>query len=116
MRLATERIRELARDKNLTLSELLQRAGVSRTAYYSLARKSSVVPRSLDALASALDMPVSGLLEELPPRVVAAQRICAEHPDASFENVWHVLTLLEANPIERLNRSLTRGRTTTAHR
>ena len=41
-----------------------------------------------------------------------ALAICAAKPQASFENVWHTLVLLELAPIERLNRSLIRGRAT----
>jgi hypothetical protein len=39
-----------------------------------------------------------------------ALKVCASDPRASFENVWHTLILLELDPIERLNRSLIRGR------
>lgn len=45
-----------------------------------------------------------------------AEAICQAHPEASFENVWHSLVLLELPPIERLNRSLTRGRAAAARR
>jgi hypothetical protein len=43
-------------------------------------------------------------------RLEEARQICAAEPDASFENVWHTLILLELSPIERLNRGLLRGR------
>jgi hypothetical protein len=36
--------------------------------------------------------------------------ICDAEPEASFENVWHALILLEDPPLDRLNRSLIRGR------
>ena len=52
----------------------------------------------------------------MPDMVARARRICAECPEASFENVWHTLALLEMEPIERLNRSLTRGRATAIRR
>jgi hypothetical protein len=45
-----------------------------------------------------------------------ALAICAAEPEASFENVWHALILLELAPIERLNRSLIRGRATAVQR
>jgi hypothetical protein len=41
-----------------------------------------------------------------------ALAICAAEPEASFENVWHALILLEMSPLERLDWSLTRGRGT----
>ena len=116
MRLATEKIRQLARHQGLSLSELLEKASVSRNAYYSLARRDSVLPRTLDSLARTLQVPQSELLEDVPDRVAAARQICAQNPEATFENVWHVLTLLEMNPTERLNRSLIRGRATPVQR
>jgi hypothetical protein len=45
-----------------------------------------------------------------------ALSICAADPAASFENVWHALVLLELPPLERLNRSLLRGRAVTVQR
>lgn len=45
-----------------------------------------------------------------------AQAICAAEPAASFENVWHALILLEDTPLDRLNRSLIRGRATPIQR
>ena len=45
-----------------------------------------------------------------------AKGICARHPRASFDNVWHTLCLLELTPEERLNRSLIRGRAATVQR
>ena len=43
-------------------------------------------------------------------RLERARAICEAEPDATFENVWHALILLEDDPRERLNRSLIRGR------
>jgi len=45
-----------------------------------------------------------------------ARAVCDAEPEASFENVWHALILLEAPPLDRLNRSLIRGRTATIQR
>jgi len=49
-------------------------------------------------------------------RLREAERICAAHPEAAFENVWHTLILLELPPLERLNRGLMRGRALTVQR
>jgi hypothetical protein len=49
-------------------------------------------------------------------RLREAQAICAAEPEASFENVWHTLVLLDDPPVERLNRSLIRGRAIAVHR
>jgi len=95
---------------------------VSRTAYYALARKDSVIPRSVRAIASELGVPLSAVLEEpsaleLRTRALLerAQRVLSRNPSASFENVWHTLVLLEEPPIDRLRRSLLRGRAGDIH-
>ena len=49
-------------------------------------------------------------------RLERARAICDAEPEASFENVWHALILLEEPPLDRLNRSLVRGRTSTVQR
>jgi hypothetical protein len=49
-------------------------------------------------------------------RLERARAICDAEPEASFEHVWHALILLEAPPLDRLNRSLIRGRTATVRR
>ena len=96
---------------------------MSRTAYYSLARRPSVLPNTIHALAQALDVRTIDLLDDDPPadqlaraRLREAVKICQISPAASFENVWHTLCLLDELPIERLNRSLTRGRPGAIHR
>jgi hypothetical protein len=38
------------------------------------------------------------------------EKVLAAHPDADPDNVRHTLILLELPPLERLRRSLTRGR------
>jgi hypothetical protein len=38
------------------------------------------------------------------------RRVLAAHPDADPDNVRHTLILLEQPPLERLRRSLIRGR------
>lgn len=117
MRLNGAKVGQLAAERGWTISELLDRAGVSRTAYYSLARKDSALPRSVVALAETLDVPASSLLDEsgseearVRRRLALAERIASRHAGSSFENIWHTLVLLEASPLERLNAALRRGR------
>jgi hypothetical protein len=43
-------------------------------------------------------------------------KILATHPDADPDNVRHTLILLEQPPLERLQRSLIRGRATAIFR
>lgn len=124
MRLSTAKVRALARTRGLTLSEALRRARVSRNAFYHLARRPTVLPRSVEALAAALGVRSAVLLEEPPSAPEArakallgeARRIHTRHPRSSFENIWHTLWLLEASPEERLSRSLVRGRAGSRHR
>jgi transcriptional regulator with XRE-family HTH domain len=52
MRFSAKRIREFAATRGLSLSAILREAGVSRTAYYSLARRTSAFPRSASRLAA----------------------------------------------------------------
>ena len=116
-------MKSLARDRGESLSRLLRRAGVSRTAFYSLSRRNSVLPKTVLALSPALGVSELELLETVSRsddvdyrnRLREAQRIVGNSPEASFENVWHVLCLLDLDPVERLNRSLIRGRATALH-
>ena len=117
MRLSTERVRELAASRGQSLSALLREAGVSRNAYYSLARRESVFPNSVSRVADALGVPETDLFEAVPERktdvdrlVAEARRIAAKTPELEFENVWHTLLVLRETPLERLRRSLRRGR------
>ena len=117
MRLNHEATRRLAADHGETLGSLLRRAGVSRTAYYSLARRLNILPRTVRAIAEAAGVSEADLLEESPAvlsaeelRLARAREICSRYPDTDFNNVWHTLTLLERPPLERLRGSLRRGR------
>lgn len=121
MRINHEKAKELARRRGRSLTSVLRDAGVSRTAYYSLASKPSVLPRSVRLLAEALDVDASHLLVEVPTlraherRLARARAVCNEHGEAEFQNIWHTLVLLDLPPMERLNRSLRRGRTRAVH-
>jgi len=48
--------------------------------------------------------------------VARVEQILALHPDADRDNIRHTLILLELPPLERLQRSLTRGRATAIFR
>jgi transcriptional regulator with XRE-family HTH domain len=124
MKMALSKVRSLAQTRGLTLTETLRRAKVSRNAFYHLARRSSVVPHSIEALGAALGVPASALLEDAAPspeeRVRAllqeARKIHSRNPRSSFDNIWHTLWLLEVSPTERLQRSLIRGLGASSHR
>jgi len=122
VKLDPRRIKGLCRLEGLTLQGLLQEAGVSRTAYYSLTRKDSVLPQSVRSLAGTLGVAPSAILDDPPPAVWRArlllrqaQRIVTRNTGISFDDVWHTLVLLEEPPVERLRRSLLRGRAADIH-
>ena len=106
----------------MSLGDLLRSARVSRTAYYSLARKDSVLPKSLEAIARRLEVSPSAFLEderrvEAETRALLAQagEIARAHPSASLENIRHALVLLKKEPIERLRRALLRAQAANTH-
>ncbi|MFH0953360.1 MAG: hypothetical protein V1873_03425 [Verrucomicrobiota bacterium] len=123
MRLATTKVKELCARRGTRLGELLRAAGVSRTAYYSLARKDSILPKSIEAIARHLEVAPSEFLEEekraeLQARAILARAaaIASKHRAANPENVRHTLLLLQKEPIERLRRALLRAQTIHIHR
>jgi len=122
MNLSAARIKALWGASGLGLGELLEKARVSRTAYYSLVRRRTVLPRSVLRLADALHVPPSKILEAEPKAARRARDLLAEldgimkrHPRADREDVWHTLLLLESEPIDRLRRALLRGRRSDLH-
>ncbi len=122
MKLDADRIRKACASRGISLQGLLDEAGVSRTAYYSLVRKASVLPHSVGALAGTLGVRPSALLLEAGPQewkaratLRKAQRIAKRNAGTSFEDIWHTLVLLEEEPLERLRRSLRRGRALDLH-
>lgn len=117
MRVSLDKVEYECRRKDLNIGELLREAGVSRNAFYSLARKDYVVPPSLIRIAERLDISVSALLEEattpaarMRALAVESERISKRYPGTDPENIRHTLILLNEKPIERLRRALLRGR------
>jgi len=122
MRLSGKNITKLCRAHGLSLNALLKRAGVSKTAFYHLLYKESVLPRSIEALAAVLGVRASVLLDEADQESRRAVRLLEEvdriaGSDLSVDrdNVRHTLLLLEEKPIERLQRSLIRARKPDLH-
>jgi len=98
------------------MSELLAQSGVSRNAYYTLARKKNILPQSITAIAETLSVSASELVKADPSPLGKAQevyrevdRIRKEHRDVDPDNVRHTLQLLDKKPVERLRRALTRA-------
>ncbi len=117
MKLSLKKIETLCGKRNMNTGEMLDCANVSRNAFYSLARKKSVVPRSVVRLADYLGVSVSDLLEETPTPaerirniILETERVLKKHNDADYDNVRHTLLLLDEKPIDRLRRAIRRGR------
>ena len=109
-------MKALCRRNRMSLGALLAQAGVSRTAYFSLARKDNILPKSLRSIAHALGAPASAFLLEEAEVVRGAVRlaeraeaIARRHRIADRDNVRHTLILLQKKPIERLERGLLRA-------
>jgi hypothetical protein len=57
VRIDLEKLREMGRKRGLTMNGLLATAGVSKTAFYHLVHKDSVLPASLVSIARTLSAP-----------------------------------------------------------
>ena len=107
----------MCRERGDTLTGLLARAGVSRNAFYSLARRKSVFPRSLDAVSARLGVVPGELLtaddrgtEEMKSLVAESEAIARRNRGVNRDNVRHALLLLRKEPVERLRMALVRAR------
>lgn len=115
MRLSGSLVRNLCARRGRRLGEVLRKAGVSRTAYYSLARKDHVLPGSVLRLARELGVRPGDVLEDEAERQAAMRRLAAESREIArsvkgdSENVRHTRILLGLEPAERLRRALLRG-------
>jgi len=112
-----ERIRAECRARGCTVTGALAKAGVSRNAFYSLARRDSILPRTLRALGAGLGVEPGDLLTRDDPRAEAMKVLLAEvdaiarrNPGVDRENVRHALLLLRRKPIDRLRLALARAR------
>lgn len=123
MRLNTDKVKRFCRERRIRLGDLLQEAGVSRTAYYSLTRKESVLPKSVCRIAQRIGVsPLCFLEDPAEPvrRIRELQRrtdaICREDPACDRDVVFRTLMNLDLPPIERLRKALIRGRQPHLHR
>ena len=117
MRISKHKVEQECRRRGLNIGEMLREAGVSRNAFYSLARKEHIVPPSLIRIAEHLGISVSALLVETDTPVARIKSVAAEskriskrHPGVDRDNIRHTLLLLNEKPFERLRRALRRGR------
>ncbi|MEK6776901.1 MAG: helix-turn-helix domain-containing protein [bacterium] len=116
MRISLEVIKDKCRQKKITLSELLMQTGVSRNAFYTLARADSVLPKSIKAIAKSLNISPSEFLtednqevEKMKLLLNKVDNIAKKYKKIDRDNIRHTLLLLQDPPIERLRRALIRG-------
>ncbi len=116
MYVSSEKIKELCRRRGFRQKDLLIKAGVSKSAFYHLLYKESVLPKSIHAVADVLGVRPSAFLEEVSReeemiRLVAGKtdEIMERDQTLDRENVRHTLLLLQEEPIARLRRALIRG-------
>lgn len=116
MRLSGDKLRRLCGERQVTLRDVLDRAGVSKTAYYSLTRKDSVLPKSVGRIARVLGISPAEVLSDDAARIARvralqerAAAIVAENPGCDRDVVLRTLMNLELPPVERLRRALIRA-------
>ena len=117
MKISMDKVECECRRMDLNLGEMLREAGVSRNAFYSLARKDYVVPLSLILIAERLHISVSALLEEtdtpaerMKSVIAESEHISKRYPGIDRDTIRHTLLLLSEKPVERLRRALRRAR------
>lgn len=117
MRIDGAKLNNLCRKRQTTVTECLRHAGVSRNAYYSLLRKKSILPRSIEAISLALGISPKDIMAYENPDVAQARKwaettnlIKSRHPEVDPDNIRHTLILLDMPPVERLRRALLRGK------
>lgn len=110
------KVKEMCRERGITVKQMLEKAGVSRNAFYTLARKKSIIPRSISAIANDFNIRPSELIEDGPSVVEEhlllfqkADLIASRNEGADRDNVLHALQLLREEPVTRLRRALTRA-------
>jgi transcriptional regulator with XRE-family HTH domain len=123
MRISLEIIKDKCRQQNITLSELLKQAGVSRNAFYTLARVDFVLPKSIRAIAKRLNISPSEILtednkeiEKMKLLLNKVEGIARKYKNIDQDNIRHTLLLLQEPPVERLRRALTRGQKPDIHK
>lgn len=105
MNLSVQKVRELCATRHLNLSAVLRQAGVSRTAYYSLARKPSILPKSILRIAQHLKVNPTALIDndEATLQVIrqlqdSTDAICRQSPSVDRDTVFRTLQNLQLPP------------------
>jgi hypothetical protein len=116
MKISQEKMRTLCARRKTRLGRVLRAAGVSRTAYYALARKDSVLPKSLERIAAHLEVSPLDFLDDTAKEACRVRRLQAEaeaihtaNANLDRDTVYRTLENLTSTPIARLRRALIRG-------
>ena len=116
MRISSAKLKALCRDQNVPLKDVLGQARVSRTAYYSLVKKESILPKSIGRVARRLGVsPLSFLVDDTSPirriREVQEQTetVCRRYPECDRDVVFRTLMNQDLPPVERLRKALIRA-------
>jgi hypothetical protein len=116
MRISSEKLKELCRDQKMPLRDVLDQAGVSRTAYYSLVKKESVLPKSIGRVARKLGVsPLCFLVDEtssvrrIRELQAQAETVCRRYPECDRDVVFRTLMNQDLPPVERLRKALIRA-------
>lgn len=123
MRIISGNLKQLCRNRKIRLQDLLKDAKVSRTAYYSLTRKKSILPKSIGRIARRLDVSPLRFLEDSTGAIHRIRQlqertdaICVRHPECDRDVVFRTLMNLDLPPVQRLRKALIRGRKPHFHR
>jgi transcriptional regulator with XRE-family HTH domain len=123
VKLSSAKFKKRCAQRRVSLGDVLKQAGVSRTAYYSLARKKSVLPKSILRMASHLGVNPSALLDDDDSRMkhirdlqARAGAISHRYPECDRDVIFRTLLNLEKPPVERLRRALVRARQPAIHK
>lgn len=116
MRISEKKLKKILNNSGLKLKDVLEKSGISKTAYYSILHKDTVLPNSVHAIANVLQVSPLRFLEDRFNEEKKAKRllknvekILKKYPHVDRDNIRHTLLLLNEPPLERLRRSLRRG-------
>ncbi len=116
MKISLQKLGRLCAERKGSLASILDQARVSRNAFYSMARKDSVLPCSIRSIANCLKVKPSDFLEEEDPLAAKAHlllkrvdRIALKCPDVERDTIRHMFILFDEKPVERLRRALIRA-------
>jgi hypothetical protein len=123
VQLSSLKFKKRCAQRRISLCDVLKQAGVSRTAYYSLVRKKSVLPKSILRIASHLDINPAALLDNDAAKIkhirelqAKAGVISLKYPECDRDVIFRTLLNLEKPPVERLRRALIRARQPAIHK